>query len=75
MGIYNIGTTVETTIAELARKMAGIAGYDIEITQADRLREGDALRRRPDISKLAALGYQPRVDLNEGLRKTMEGTR
>ncbi len=72
MGIYNIGTPVETTIFELARKMAHIAGLDhLEFRQANEMREGDAKRRKPDIKKLKALGYKPLVSLNEGLRMVM----
>jgi nucleoside-diphosphate-sugar epimerase len=72
MGIYNIGTPVETTIYELARRMAFIAGFNqLEFKQANKLREGDAKRRKPDIRKLKALGYRPKVSLDEGLRRVM----
>lgn len=72
MGIYNIGNPVETTIAELARTMANIAGrWGTVFQSSETFREGDALRRKPDISKLAALGYRPKVSLDEGLRRVM----
>ena len=34
--------------------------------------EGSTPRRCPDISKLAALGYRPRVPLDEGLSPTLK---
>lgn len=68
-GIHNIGTPVETTIGELAHMMARIAGREIVLQQADELREGDAVRRQPDIGLMMALGYAPKVSLEEGLRK------
>ena len=33
---------------------------------------GGTPRRCPDISKMRALGYQPRINLDEGLRRTTE---
>ncbi len=71
LGIYNIGNPVETTIASLARMVADIADKSIVLNANNMLREGDALRRKPDISKLAALGYKPEISLDEGLRRMM----
>ena len=71
LGIYHIGTSEETTIADLARRIAGHAGRDIELV-AGRLAPGGTDRRCPDISKLARLGYKPRVPLDEGLALTLD---
>lgn len=71
MGIYNIGNPVETTISELAYKMAVIAGKQIVLRPGYQLREGDARKRKPDIKKLAALGFKPKIDLDKGLTLTM----
>lgn len=71
MGIYNIGNPVETTVFALAANMAMIAGKLITVKCGTQLREGDAPRRKPDISKLTALGYKPEISLDEGLRRTM----
>jgi nucleoside-diphosphate-sugar epimerase len=70
-GIYNIGTPDEITIGELASTLAGIYGRQIVLEQANQLREGDAERRKPDISKIAALGYVPKVSLDDGLRRML----
>ena len=66
LGIYHIGTPEEISIAELARRMAAIAGREIAIEPSAVL-PGSTPRRCPDISKLAALGYRPRVALDAGL--------
>jgi nucleoside-diphosphate-sugar epimerase len=66
LGIYHIGTAEEVTIADLARRMAAIAGREIALSPSP-VREGSTPRRCPDISKLSALGYRPRVPLDQGL--------
>jgi nucleoside-diphosphate-sugar epimerase len=71
LGIYHIGTTEEVSIADLARRMARIAGREIALVPSAAL-AGSTPRRCPDISKLAALGYRPRVALDQGLPPTLE---
>ena len=70
-GIYNVGTPEEITIRELAQKMAKVYDYDLDITEGNKLREGSIARRKPDISKLQALGYAPKVSLDDGLRRVL----
>jgi nucleoside-diphosphate-sugar epimerase len=71
LGIYHIGTTEEVTIADLARRIADLADSEIEIVPG-KLQAGGTMRRCPDISKLAKLGYAPRVPLNDGLEPTVD---
>jgi nucleoside-diphosphate-sugar epimerase len=71
LGIYHVGTTEEVSIADLARRMATIARREIVLAPSAVL-AGSTPRRCPDISKLAALGYTPRVPLDEGLPSTLE---
>jgi nucleoside-diphosphate-sugar epimerase len=71
LGIYHVGTSEEVTIADLARRTARAAGREIDLV-AGPLAAGGTPRRCPDISKLAALGYKPRVSLDEGLKPTLE---
>jgi nucleoside-diphosphate-sugar epimerase len=66
LGIYHVGTMEEVTIADLARRIARVAGRQITL-EPSVLRAGSTSRRCPDISKLAALGYRPRVPLDQGL--------
>ena len=71
LGIYHVGTTHEITIADLARRLGRIAGREIALQPSPAL-PGGTLRRCPDISKLAALGYRPKVTLEAGLPPTLE---
>jgi len=71
LGIYHVGTMEEVSIADLARRMARIAGREIVLAPSAVL-AGSTPRRCPDVSKLAALGYTPRVPLDEGLPPTLE---
>jgi nucleoside-diphosphate-sugar epimerase len=66
LGIYHIGTMEEVTIADLARRIARAAGRTIALEPSAVL-AGSTARRCPDISKLVALGYRPRVPLDQGL--------
>jgi nucleoside-diphosphate-sugar epimerase len=71
LNIYHIGTTEEISIADLARRTAAIAGREIALVPSAVL-AGSTPRRCPDISKLAALGYSPRVTLDDGLPPTLK---
>jgi nucleoside-diphosphate-sugar epimerase len=71
LGIYHVGTAEEVAIADLAQRIAAHAGRDIEIVASKRA-PGSTLRRCPDISKLARLGYKPRVPLTQGLPPTLD---
>jgi nucleoside-diphosphate-sugar epimerase len=70
LGIYHVGSMEEVTIAELAHQIAVIAGREIELIPG-KPAPGGTTRRCPDISKLARLGYKPRVPLSEGLKSTL----
>jgi dTDP-glucose 4,6-dehydratase/UDP-glucose 4-epimerase len=70
LGIYNIGTQAEVTIAELALTIGELMGIEVEIV-AGPLQPGGTPRRCPDIAKLSALGYAPNVALREGLARTV----
>src|SRR5262249_11354396 len=71
LGIYHIGTTEEVAIADLARRIAAVAGRAIALAPSAVL-AGSTSRRCPDISKLAGLGYRPRVPLDQGLPPTLD---
>jgi nucleoside-diphosphate-sugar epimerase len=71
LGIYHVGTTEEVTIADLAHRIAHLYDREIELIAGNPAPGGTA-RRCPDISKLAKLGYKPRVPLSEGLKPTLD---
>jgi nucleoside-diphosphate-sugar epimerase len=71
LGIYHVGTDVETTVADLAQQVARCFGREIRVVPGE-LQPGGPLRRCPDITRMRALGYQPRVPLAEGLTATVD---
>ncbi len=71
LGIYHVGTTEEVSIADVARRVAAAAGREIELVPG-KAAAGGTPRRCPDISKLAKLGYKPRVPLDQGLKPTLD---
>ena len=72
IGPVNIGNPGEFTIRELAEKILKLTGSHSKI-QVRQERSDDPVRRRPDISLAREkLGWEPSVDLEEGLGKTIE---
>ena len=69
LNIYNIGTQEEVTIANLAQMIGDLFGKRIEVVPGPPA-AGGACRRCPDIAKILALGYAPRIPLREGLAIT-----
>ena len=70
-GPVNIGNPAEFTIRELAEMVIRMTGSRSMIA-FKALPEGDPRQRKPDISlAMDMLGWQPRVELNEGLEKTI----
>jgi dTDP-glucose 4,6-dehydratase len=67
----NIGNPVEFTIRELARLVLELTGSDSELAFHP-IPEDDPKVRQPDITNArAALGWEPRVPLREGLERTI----
>jgi nucleoside-diphosphate-sugar epimerase len=71
LGVYHVGATEEVSVADLARRIAACAGREVELIPGQ-LQAGGTMRRCPDISKLAGLGYKPRVPLAQGLPPTLD---
>jgi nucleoside-diphosphate-sugar epimerase len=70
-GVYHLGDPrEELTIGELARRIARHYGRDVTLRPSE-LPKGSPTRRAPDIGKLAALGYEPKVSLDEALGRTL----
>jgi GDP-L-fucose synthase len=62
----NVGTGDDLTIAEFARLVADIVGYEGRLV-FDPSRPDGTPRKLLDVSKLRALGWRPRIGLREGL--------
>lgn len=69
--IYHVGTPIETTIRELAELVVRCFGREAEI-QPGAEPPGATPRRVPDVSKVAKLGYVPKVSLESGVKSTVE---
>jgi dTDP-glucose 4,6-dehydratase len=68
----NIGNPVEFTMLECAREVLAVTGSKSEITFQP-LPVDDPARRRPDITKAKGLlGWEPKVELREGLERSLE---
>lgn len=76
--VFNIGNPTETSIMDLALRIKEITGSASEITSLsyeDHYGPGfeDTARRVPDMSRAAdILDWSPRVDLQEGLGRTLD---
>jgi dTDP-glucose 4,6-dehydratase len=68
----NLGNPRELTILEFAEKIRAMTGSKSKIEFRE-LPEDDPKQRKPDISKArAVLGWEPKVELEDGLRRTAE---
>jgi UDP-glucose 4-epimerase len=67
---FNVGTSIETDVVELARLLREIAGANAEAKHAPE-RPGEQRRSAVDARKTQrVLGWQPKVSLREGLTET-----
>ena len=67
----NLGNPVELKISEFAERIQRLMGTNSPISYKP-LPSDDPKQRKPDIAKAkAVLGWTPRVELEEGLRKTI----
>ena len=79
--VFNIGNRGEISIRDLAERVKTFAGSDspIQFVPYDEAYEAgfeDMPRRVPDISKLRSLiGYEPKVDLDEIIRRVIAHVR
>jgi nucleoside-diphosphate-sugar epimerase len=70
LNVYHIGTDEEITIEQLAQAVGRHFGREVRVLPGA-LKPGGTPRRCPDITKLKALGYEPRASLEAGLSRTI----
>jgi UDP-glucose 4-epimerase len=68
-GVYNVAAGRRITINDLAQTIKLIAQSSSPLEYAEE-RPGDVRHSRGNIERLSALGWKPRVSLEEGLRET-----
>jgi UDP-glucose 4-epimerase len=70
--VFNIGTSVETSVNQLVDGLAEVTGRNIRHEHRAAI-PGEVFRNSLDYSKIRRmLNWQPGVSLSEGLRKTLE---
>jgi dTDP-glucose 4,6-dehydratase len=71
-GPVNVGNPHELSMRELAERIIALTGSESQITYVPRP-EDDPTVRQPDITLArTALGWEPKVPLDEGLKRTIE---
>ena len=72
IGPVNLGNPSERTVLNLAEIILEMTGSKSKITYKD-LPSDDPVKRKPDITKAQKiLGWKPKVDIKDGLAKTIE---
>jgi UDP-glucuronate decarboxylase len=72
IGPVNLGNPGEFTMVELAKHVLALTGSDAPVEYRP-LPADDPVRRQPDISRARELlGWEPTVDLADGLKRTVE---
>jgi len=70
--IFNLGNPTEFTLNELAKTVLRITGSKSEVVH-EALPVDDPQVRQPDITRARdLLGWEPKVGLEDGLRRTIE---
>lgn len=69
--LYNVGTGVDITIKELAETIKKITGHQGEIIW-DSTKPDGTPRKLMDVSKMKDLGWQYKIDLEEGIKLTYD---
>jgi GDP-L-fucose synthase len=67
----NIGTGIDLTVAELAEKMAKSTGFTGRINWDSASKDGTP-QKVLDIQKISNLGWKPTINLDQGIRLTVE---
>jgi GDP-L-fucose synthase len=69
--IVNIGTGTEVTVKELAEMIRRIVQYEGDVIW-DSTKPDGTPQKLLDVTKLNRLGWQPKISLEEGIRRTYE---
>lgn len=69
--LYNVGTGVDLTIKDLASLIQEIVGHKGDIIWDDTKPDGTP-RKLMDVSKMHQLGWQHKINLNEGIKMTYD---
>jgi GDP-L-fucose synthase len=71
IGFVNVGSGVELSIAELAKLIGTLVGYEGQLTFNTSRPDGTP-RKLMDVSKLASMGWKYSIALEDGLKRVIE---
>jgi len=69
--IINVGTGEDITIKELSEMIVKVTGYENEY-EWDTTKPNGTLRKVLNVDKVKSLGWEPKIELKEGLESTYE---
>lgn len=69
--LLNVGSGVECSIADLATQVAEVVGYTGQLLFDSNIPDG-APRKLLDSNRMLATGWQPKITLAQGLKKTLQ---
>ena len=69
--IINVGTGEDITIKELAEMIVDVTGYKNEY-EWDTSKPNGTLRKVLNVDKIKSLGWEPKIELKQGLESTYE---
>ena len=69
--LLNVGTGKDISIKELALKIASITGFKGEIIW-DKSKPDGTKRKLLNINRIRNLGWEAKIDLDEGINRTIE---
>ena len=70
--IVNVGCGEDVTIADLARLIGEVVGYQGRVVQDESFPDG-APQKLLDVTRMRQLGWQPRISMRAGLEQTYRG--
>lgn len=73
-GIYNVGSSDEIVIGDLAELIFDVCGFHPRVVRKPAA-AGSVARRVPDVSALSRVGFEPSVAIADGVRRTAEAQR
>jgi dTDP-glucose 4,6-dehydratase len=77
--VFNLGTGVEVSIGEVVERVGALLGQELDVVFDEsrvRPQDSEVARLLADASKAKErLGWEPGVELDEGLRRTIEDVR